>query len=350
MSRALDHRQRHEEQHAAAVPAAAAVARLAAAVAPPAALLQAQRPRLASSLSSANVLELQRSAGNNAVARLMGAGRAPAPVPSRCACGGITLAGGECEGCRRRREAVEHGEERVLARQATVTPPVPGPGLGGPGGGNRCLELLGEILSFVHGGLTHLLDGQTISGTAIKRGLIERYNDMLNDPADLYNRHRYKSNPGPGGLGSWEGHQDQFEMQQRGLRNRLNDWIRNTCDDPQSGLPVGARPAYDEALEWATRPTPQQPSPKPVATPRMPRDISWSDVLDVLITIGLTVALVALVIAALADPEPVTKVGLAVGSAALALLILTRLGLLQEPDPAAVASQQNYPEQDEAVA
>ena len=295
-------------------------------------------------LSAHSVLALQRTAGNAAVALLLRDADL-SREPAQCDCGGIEHGGEECEECREgKREPGERQASRVVARQ--VTPPLPG----GPGGGPnvRCLELLGQILSFVHGGLTHILGGQTFTGTQIKRGLIERFRDMVEDKADIYNRYRYKSTPGPGGLGSWEGHQEQFEMQQRGLRNRLTEYIRNNCNDPSGGLPAEAANAYDEALEWATRPTPREPAPKPAA-PRTEESISWSDVVDVLVVIGLSIALVAAVIAALADPEPVSKVALAVGSVALATLILVRLGLLRELDPAEVASQEGYPEQDEAT-
>lgn len=54
-------------------------------------------------------------------------------------------------------------------------------------------------------------------------------------------------------------------------------------------------------------------------------------VIEVLAILGLSLVLAAAIVAALLDPEPASKVALAVGSAALAVIILERLGI--EPEP-----------------
>jgi hypothetical protein len=177
-----------------------------------------------------------------------------------------------------------------------------------PGGPNNdCLRLLGEILSFLYGGLTHTIGSLVVTGVDLKRGIIERFNDMMDDPADLFTKHRTIDNPDPGGKGSWEGHQQAYEGQQRGLRDRLNQWNTKNCNDPSGGLPQESADAIRTAWEWATRATPQRPRtvPAPPATP------SPSRVLQVLLALGLSIALLATVIAAIADPEPATKLGLA---------------------------------------
>lgn len=94
-------------------------------------------------------------------------------------------------------------------------------------------------------------------------------------------------------------HADQIEAARRSLEHCEILWNRN-CRQQER----------------------EQPVPVPVP--------SYQRVLDVLLTLGLSIALVGVVIAALADPEPASKVALAVGSAALALIILQRLGI--EPE------------------
>jgi hypothetical protein len=65
---------------------------------------------------------------------------------------------------------------------------------------------------------------------------------------------------------------------------------------------------------------------------------SPSKVLQVLTVIGLSVALLATVLAALADPEPATKLGLAGLTAAEVTLLLTMLGYKKGGDPGSTAS------------
>jgi hypothetical protein len=54
--------------------------------------------------------------------------------------------------------------------------------------------------------------------------------------------------------------------------------------------------------------------------------VDWSAVRRVVITLGLSLAMIAVIIAALADPEPVTKLALAGLSAAMIAIVLGRLG------------------------
>jgi len=124
-----------------------------------------------------------------------------------------------------------------------------------------CLRILAEILSYLFGGLTHTIDGVTFNGRNIHRGLIERWQDLNNDPHNLYHNHRYRSQAHPQ-YGSWEGHQDQYRTQQRGLQNCIRDWVRNNCDDPNNsgGLPQGWRNVITNARRWLTIAPPSQPS------------------------------------------------------------------------------------------
>lgn len=67
---------------------------------------------------------------------------------------------------------------------------------------------------------------------------------------------------------------------------------------------------------------------QPAQTPTM--EINWSNVLKVVIGLGLSIALVAVVLAALLDPEPATKLALAGLSAVMIMSILTAFGLRDE--------------------
>jgi hypothetical protein len=234
------------------------------------------------------------------------------------------------------------------ANGAVAAPgPAPGPG------GNRCLEILGEILSFLYGGAQHVVDGIVLGGPDIHRGLIERYEHMREDPHKLYRDHPTQARRHPA-YGSWEGHQGQYRDMARGLRDRLNDWARNNCDDPDSGVPEGARVHVPRAWDYATREPPVQPALVEAAPAR--RGIDPEKVLTVLKILGVSLLLLGLVIAALLDPEPLTKLGLLGLSAATATLLLVMLGLREDgaaptsPGGPAVAAAEPFPEEEEALA
>jgi len=175
------------------------------------------------------------------------------------------------------------------------------------GGDPECPSLLEQIRRFIFG------DQNT-------KGLIQRWEELRSDPQNL--QWDYWSTPHPQ-YGSVEGHQQQFRNMQQGLRKRLNQWNSKNCDDPDgpSQLPVNA-------WDWATR---QAPVPIPRERPApSSRSVSVSDVIDVLLTLGLSIALVGVVIAALADPEPATKLAVAGLSVVMITSLLTRLGIQSE--------------------
>lgn len=124
------------------------------------------------------------------------------------------------------------------------------------------------------------------------------------------------------------------EVAQRLSRNRAcleaRRAIQNTCF---GGVPDEAHRLQIEAAERSVQHCEallqrcrqrQQEREQPRTVPTL------DQVLNVLAVLGLSLALAAAIIAALADPEPASKVALAVGSAALALMILQRLGI--EPE------------------
>jgi len=155
----------------------------------------------------------------------------------------------------------------------------------------RCRDLLQQIRDFIF-------------GNANMKGLVQRAQELIEDLQGL--QWDFWTTPHPQ-FGSVEGHQQQFRNMQQGLRNRLDEWNSRTCDDPD-----GPSQLPERAWEWATRPAPvPAPRPRPSAPRVEGEGINWSRVLDVLAAIGLTIAMAAVVIAALADPEPASKLALA---------------------------------------
>ncbi|MBG1271391.1 eCIS core domain-containing protein [Nostoc sp. WHI] len=173
------------------------------------------------------------------------------------------------------------------------------------GGDPECPNLLEQIRRFIFG------DENT-------KGLIQRWEELRADPRNL--QWDYWINPHPQ-YGSVEGHQQQFRNMQQGLRNRLNQWNSKNCDDPDGTVQLP-----ENAWDWATRQAPV-PIPRERPAPSSSRSVSVSDVIDVLVTLGLSIALLSVVIAALADPEPATKLALAGLSVVMITLLLTRLGI-----------------------
>lgn len=199
------------------------------------------------------ILALQRSAGNRAVGQVLGQ---QSFRTERC---------GE--------EMQDGWQGAVLPRPHTMPTPrlarqSPGnvviqrqeAALGGSGDGfdPECKDILGRILSFLYGGMTHVVGGVRVTGAPLKRGIIERFTQLLEDSNNLYVKHRTVGESHPQ-FGSWEGHQQAYEQQQRGLREALNRW-RARCGGPGGGGgPAGARSAVEIANHWSTRPVPAQP-------------------------------------------------------------------------------------------
>lgn len=77
--------------------------------------------------------------------------------------------------------------------------------------------------------------------------LDERYQDMLDDPQDLYHRKPY-------GNESWKGHQDKYEAERRKLKDLLDQFDENDCEELGYKKPKNAK--------CVNRPAPQRPNPK----------------------------------------------------------------------------------------
>jgi hypothetical protein len=152
--------------------------------------------------------------------------------------------------------------------------------------------------------------------------LQQRWEELLTDRHNLQWDHWNKKHPF---YGSVKIHQEEFERGQQGLRNQLNKWERSKCGGP------GDPPLIAEAEEWATRPT---PSPIPRERPTPPAgNFSVSRVLRAMAVVGLSVGALAIVLAALADPEPVSKLALSGLSMVVITRLLTELGV-QKGEPA----------------
>jgi hypothetical protein len=285
--------------------------------------------------NAAHVLALQRTAGNGAVSAMLARCRSSASGDEPCECElpplGVAASSAETTWAR-----------ALLARQAIADPMAPGPG-GGP-----CLQILGEVLSYLMGGAQHVIGGVVLTGPNIHRGLVERYQHMRDDASlnNLYRDHRTPRNAHPR-YGSWEGHQQTYRNQARGLRDRLNDWARNGCDGPDSGVPEAARNEVQRAWDYATRQPPNQPAPLPRPVQRSA--IDTEAVLDALKILGVSLLLLGLVIVALLDPEPVSKLAAIGMTAATATMLLVMLGLREDHATSPTATAQAFPEEEEAL-
>jgi hypothetical protein len=213
-----------------------------------------QSPSIGASSTASFLLSLGRTAGNSAVVQLLAEqasqrpDRRPEPIVQRC--GSQTH-----DGCGCQEEApTRRSESMGLQRQV----PVPAGG-GGPGGFDPdCLNLLGQILSLLYGSAVHTVGSETVTGPPIKRGLLERYQQLLEDPRNLYLTNRTRAQADPK-YGSYEGHQEAFEGQQRSLRDALEQW-RTRCGPPGGGsVPEESRAVIRTANDWSTRPVPERP-------------------------------------------------------------------------------------------
>ncbi|WP_155888451.1 hypothetical protein [Inquilinus limosus] len=85
--------------------------------------------------------------------------------------------------------------------------------------------------------------GQEITGK--RNELAKRYSDLLEDKYGLFALRP----DGIPGVGSWDGHIQQFENKQANLRKSLNEASARGCGD------------QGDAWSWATREPPTRPSP-----------------------------------------------------------------------------------------
>ncbi|WP_218082206.1 hypothetical protein [Anthocerotibacter panamensis] len=193
-----------------------------------------------------------------------------------------------------------------------------------PGGGPdpECERLLGEILSFLFGEAAHHVEGEAFQGVDLKRGLIERHEDLLVDEHELYTKHLELDQAHPR-YGSWKGHVDQYESTRTGLAKRLNEWFNKKCGDfIGQGLPERVRNVIETAAKWADQDPPKQPR-QFTSLPEAQQSLA-EQVLKVLEVLGISVFLAGVIVAALLDPEPATKLAL-IGLTAVQIPVLLAL-------------------------
>lgn len=178
------------------------------------------------------------------------------------------------------------------------------------GGRDPCLDILEQLIELLN-------------------EVAQRFNDALNDPHNLYRD--YRSRPHPD-WGSWDGHRDRFYYDRNRLRQKIAEWEANdSCRGTR--LTSEQQSDLDEAREFKDKEFPERPAPSQrtssdPAPVEQPSSLPSADaVLKALLVVGLSAALLVTVIAALADPEPVTKLGLAGLTAEEIGALLVALGM-----------------------
>ena len=133
--------------------------------------------------------------------------------------------------------------------------------------------------------------------------------------------------------GTAAGNSDRLQRQSSDDENQLPD----NYPDWQHGAPTKPVPPDPHVHEIPSRPTPPDQGPyRNPGTPSQPQPssgVSWGKVLTVLTVLGLSIALVPTVLAALADPEPATKLALAGLTAVEISALAAALGFSSSPSP-----------------
>jgi phage-related protein len=121
-----------------------------------------------------------------------------------------------------------------------------------------CLSILGRMMSYIYGGQAHTIGGVVVTGPKVKRGIIERYTDLLEDKQGLYVNHRTTAQAHPR-FGSWNGHVQQMRDLQNVLGEARGEWYRS-CAGPRGGaLSVAASNFVLVADKWANMTVPPRP-------------------------------------------------------------------------------------------
>ncbi|MBD8063422.1 hypothetical protein [Oceanitalea stevensii] len=168
-----------------------------------------------------------------------------------------------------------------------------------------CFDLLSEIIRLV-------------------QEVADRFRQAEEDHHHLFDLHRRVQDSHPE-HGSWDGHREAYERRRQELRRKLERWDDDD-DCRRRRLSTAEQAELSDARDYAGREFPARPVPSMREAQESDAELE-EEVRGGLIEIGVpefaVAALVVLVIAALADPEPFSKLILVLGtSAAVALLIL----------------------------
>lgn len=166
----------------------------------------------------------------------------------------------------------------------------------------------------------------------------DRFRQAQEDRHRLFDFHRRAQDSHPE-HGSWDGHREAYERRRQDLRRKLERWD-NDDDCRMRRLSTAEQDELSDAREYAGREFPARPVPS-MREAHAPGSDLEAEVRRGLIEVGVPAfavgALVVLVIAALADPEPLTKLALILGTAtAVALLVL--FGREEDVPPGAMAA------------
>ncbi len=166
---------------------------------------------------------------------------------------------------------------------------------GSPGSPDPCLDILEQIIELLN-------------------ELARRINDALDDPHNLYKNFRTTPHPD---YGSWTGHRDRFYYDRERLRHKIAEW---ESDDRCRGYPLNEQQQEElnEAYDYKEKEFPDRPA----TSMSEGQDLVLETVLRAVIVLGLSIVLVPTIVAALADPEPASKLALA----GLAVAVIVALG------------------------
>jgi Domain of unknown function (DUF4157) len=183
---------------------------------------------------------------------------------------------------------------RLIFRQTTTSP-------GTPGGPDPCLDLLQAIIHFLN-------------------EVEKRIRDALDDKWDLF-KFRPGRNPEEPDAGTWDGHRDRFYEDRDHLRRKIAEW--ESSDDCR-GYPLSREQQEDlkEAYESKEKEFPGRPAPSMREAEPSFREKIAEALKKAGIPAWAVSALIVLIIAAIADPEPFSKVALIIGAAAAVLFFI----------------------------
>lgn len=193
-------------------------------------------------------------------------------------------------------------------RQTTASP-------GTPDGPDPCLDLLQQIIELLN-------------------EVAKRISDALDDKWDLF-KYRPGGNPEHPEAGTWDGHRNRYYYDRDRLRQKVAEWESN--DDCRAyRLSKQQQEDLKEAEEFKEREFPQKPAKSMREAPEEP---SFREkIAEALKKAGIppwaVAAFVVLVIAAIADPEPFSKVALIIGLAA-AVVVFVAIGRQSDVPPGA---------------
>ncbi|MFF3333628.1 hypothetical protein ACFYWX_29450 [Streptomyces sp. NPDC002888] len=176
----------------------------------------------------ADVLALQRAAGNAAVGKMLASGRGDQAGQARTPDKALV------QWSARQPSSQIAGPVAVplVLRQTAVTPALP------TGGGGKCEDLLQAIIDLLN-------------------EVAKRFRDAQDDPHDLFKYHRHLDESHPE-HGSWDGHRSKYDQKREELRRKIAEW---EADDDCGKFRLSREQQEDlaEAREFGDKQFPTKP-------------------------------------------------------------------------------------------